>query len=72
MMMMIAHHPLQCSRNDGDTPSSIKLVHCTLMVGCYDWYSGEGTGWGAHPPIALLAAVANVTARFCGRLVARI
>jgi len=30
-------------------------------VGCYIWYSEEGTGWGRSPPRPLLA-VPNVTA----------
>jgi len=30
-------------------------------VGCYIWYSEEGTGWGYSPPRPLLA-VPNVTA----------
>jgi len=30
-------------------------------VGCYIWYSEEGTGWAAAPPSPLLA-VPNVTA----------
>jgi len=30
-------------------------------IGCYIWYSEEGTGWGLSPPMLLLA-LPNVTA----------
>jgi len=30
-------------------------------VGCYIWYSEEGTGRGHSPPIQALLAVPNVT-----------
>ena len=42
----------------------MKLVHLPLMgclVGCYIWYSKEGTGQGRSPTRPLLA-VPNVTA----------
>ena len=40
----------------------IKLVHWpSIWVGCYIWYSEEGTGRGAASP-SLLLAVPNVTA----------
>jgi len=42
----------------------MKLVHWPLMggaVGCYIWYSDEGTGRGCSPS-RLLLAVPNVTA----------
>jgi len=40
-------------------------------VGCYMWYSEEGTGRG-HSPLKPLLAVPNVTARFirCGTTIA--
>jgi len=41
--------------------NNTKLVHWSLLVGCYIWYSEEGIGRGPSPPSPLLA-VPNVTA----------
>ena len=38
-----------------------RLETILIKVGCYIWYSDEGTGWGRSPP-RLLLAVPNVTA----------
>ena len=55
--------PLGCKGNYSATSNTctIKLVHWPLVVGCYIWYSEEGTGRDHSPPRPLIA-VPNVTA----------
>ena len=52
-------NPLECKGNYSAT-SNNKLVHCHWWVGCYIWYSEEGTGRGRNPSVLLLS-VPNVT-----------
>jgi len=54
-------NPLMGTGNYSATSNNMKLVHWPLMVGCYIWYSEEGTGRGRSPPRPLLA-VPNLTA----------
>jgi len=55
-------NPLMGTSNYSATSNNMKLIHWPLMVGCYIWYSDEGTGRGRSPPRPLIA-VPNVTAR---------
>jgi len=53
---------LESRGNYSATSNNMKLVHYgRWWVGCYIWYSEEGTGRGRSPPRPLLA-VPNVTA----------
>jgi len=57
-------NPLMGTKNYSATSNSMKLVQWYTgrwWVGCYIWYSEEGTGRGRSPPRPLLA-VPNVTA----------
>ena len=47
-------NPLESRGNYSATSNNIKLVRWPLMVGCYIWYSEEGTGRGPSPPRPLL------------------
>ena len=56
-------NPLDCRGNYSATLNDMKLVHCwpRWWVGCYIWYSEEGTGRGRSTPSSLLA-LPNLTA----------
>jgi len=61
MHLIQSRFPLESRSNYSATSNNMKLVHWPLMVGCYIWYSKEGTGLG-HRPLRPLLAVLNVTA----------
>ena len=64
MNALLFVNPLKGRGNYIATSNNMKLVHSLhrpLMLGCYIWYSDEGTGRGPSPPRPLIA-VPNVTA----------
>jgi len=46
-------NPLECKSNYSATSNNMKLVHWAL-VGCYIWYSEEGTRRGCSPTRPIL------------------
>ena len=54
-------NPLEFRGNYSAISNNMKLVHWPWWVGCYIWYSKEGTGRG-HSLHKTLLAVPNVTA----------
>jgi len=53
-------NPLDFRGSYSATSNNIKLVHCRSWMGCYIWYSEEGTGRGRSLSRPLLA-VPNLT-----------